>query len=315
MNHNDICNTAKQIKENIEKVIIGNETTIEFMLAAFFAGGHILMEDLPGTGKTMLAKSLAASINGDFKRIQFTPDLLPADVTGISVYKPARQEFVFQPGPAFTNILLADELNRATPRTQSALLECMEEKQITTDGVTRALDAPFFIIATQNPIELAGTYPLPEAQLDRFCMRLTMNNLNSTDYMAIIDRFICSNPMVTLEPVCSKDDICIIQDSIRNITVHESIRDYAIRLMEATHNHPGLAYGVNARGLLQMIRVSQALATIRGRDYVLPDDIKALFIPCLSHKVAVTHFDRSNSAAKILNEILEQTAAPTETWN
>lgn len=314
MNFTEIHTLTDKLKSNIQKVIVGNDTTIEYILTALLAGGHVLMEDVPGTGKTMLAKALASSIAGTFHRIQFTPDLMPADVTGISIYKPDKQEFVFQSGPVFTNILLADELNRATPRTQSSLLECMEEKQVTTDGITRKLENPFFLIATQNPIETTGTYPLPEAQLDRFTMKLSMKPLSHEEELSIIERFINDNPLEDLSAICDKNVIPEMQKTIRTVKVHECIREYIVSLMDATNNHAALSTGVNARGVLQLIRCCQALAVIRGREFVTPDDVKELFVPCLAHRVFLSRYDRNLMTGKILEDILQTVTVPTEDW-
>lgn len=305
---------VSEIKENISKVIIGKDDTVTMMMVAFLAGGHVLLEDVPGTGKTKLAKAIAASVASKFNRIQFTPDLLPSDVTGISVYKRNEEKFEFIPGPVFTNILLADEINRATPRTQSALLECMEEKQVTNDGVTRDLAAPFFIIATQNPVEMAGTYPLPEAQVDRFIMQLSIGFPSVEEEMSIIDRYISEDPLESLTSVCTCGDIVEMQESVKQIEVSGDVRRYIAEVIGATRKHTNLSVGVNPRGTLALVRCAQVYAAINGRGYVTPDDVKAVAEPVLKHRISAYATNREDTTDRILSEILNTVKVPTENW-
>lgn len=302
------------IKENIEKVIVGKTKTIEYVLAAFLAEGSVLLEDMPGTGKTMLAKSLAKSVGCEFNRVQFTPDLLPQDVTGLNIYNQKTGEFEFNKGPVFTNILLADEINRATPRTQSALLECMQEIQVTTDGTTRPLDKPFFIIATQNPIETAGTYPLPEAELDRFTVKLSMGLPEKEGERNIIDRFISSSPLENISPVVSSSEILEMQDKVKQIYVHDCVKDYIVNIVMATREDKRLGGGINPRGTLSLIRSCQALAFIRGREYVTPDDVKELVVPVFAHRIYGQGKSQSKLNAQIIIEIVNEVVVPTEDW-
>ncbi len=304
---------AQKINENISRVLVGKKDEIDLVLVSLFAGGHALLDDVPGTGKTVLAKSLAKSIQCDFKRIQFTADLLPSDITGLSVYNQKTGEFDFQPGPAFTNILLADEINRTTPRTQSALLECMEEKQITMDGETRPLGAPFFVIATQNPVESSGTFALPEAQLDRFLVRLTLGYPTAEESIGILSGYIAGSPLVNLEPVTTGAEITEIQNAISGVLVSEPIQKYMVDLVEATRKHEDVELGISTRGLLALLRACQAYAAIHGRDYVLPDDVKALVIPVFAHRLILkVKYNSSNKAAEIIRKILISVPAPTE---
>lgn len=309
-----ISENASKIKENIAKVIVGKDEVINLLLTALLADGHVLIEDMPGTGKTKLAKALAASLDADFNRIQFTPDLLPADITGLNIYNQKSGQFEFTKGPVFTNILLADEINRATPRTQSGLLECMEERQVTVDGQTHALEAPFFLIATQNPVETAGTYPLPEAQLDRFMMQIKMGYPTVAEELQIINRYISHDPLEDLLPVCSKDDLFKMKEMVKEVFVHDSVKEYIAHLVEATRKHPLLALGVNPRGTLALLRCAQAYAAIMGRDYVTPDDVKALCTSVFSHRLLSYSTDRNTTVVQILREILSSVEVPTESW-
>lgn len=309
-----ISENASKIKENIAKVIVGKDDVINLLLTALLADGHVLIEDMPGTGKTKLAKALAASLDADFNRIQFTPDLLPADITGLDIYNQKSGQFEFTQGPVFTNILLADEINRATPRTQSGLLECMEERQVTVDGQTHTLDEPFFLIATQNPVETAGTYPLPEAQLDRFMMQIKMGYPTVAEELQIINRYISHDPLEDLLPVCSKNDLFKMKEMVKEVFVHDSVKEYITHLVEATRKHPMLVLGVNPRGTLALLKCTQAYAAIMGRDYVTPDDVKALCTSVFSHRLLSYSTDRNTTVSRILSEILSSVEVPTESW-
>lgn len=304
---------AEAIKKNVEKVIIGKSEVVELLLTALIANGHILLEDVPGTGKTMLAKSLAKSLDADFKRIQFTPDLLPSDITGINYYNQKEGEFTFRSGPAFTNILLADEINRATPRTQSSLLECMEEKQITIDGETHLLERPFLVIATQNPVETAGTYPLPEAQLDRFLMQISMGFPAFTEEIAILNRFIDDNPLENLSPVCSREDLLAAQEAVKSIYVHPALIEYIIAITQKTRSHKSVILGVSPRGSLALLKSVQAYAAVKGLQYVTPEMIKYIAPFVLAHRIVLrSTFQKSESAIEIVNAILSEVPVPTE---
>lgn len=304
---------AQKINDNISRVLIGKKDEIDLVLVSLFAGGHALLDDVPGTGKTVLAKSLAKSIQCDFKRIQFTADLLPSDITGLSVYNQKTGEFDFQPGPAFTNILLADEINRTTPRTQSALLECMEEKQITMDGETRPLGSPFFVIATQNPVESSGTFALPEAQLDRFLVRLTLGYPSAEESVGILTNYINGSPLVSLDAVATGEEITEIQNTISKVLVSQPIQKYIVDLVEATRHHDDIELGISTRGMLAMLHAAQAYAAIHGRDYVLPDDVKALAEPVFAHRLILkVKYNSSKKSAELVHKILASVPAPTE---
>ena len=312
MQYSDISALAKKLKENVGKVIVGKDTQIEQILTSMLAGGHILLEDVPGTGKTTMAKSLSKSLSCDFSRVQFTPDLLPADITGMRIYNQHTGDFTFIKGPAFTNILLSDEINRATPRTQSALLECMEERQITEGGVTYPLDEPFLVIATQNPVETQGTFPLPEAQLDRFLMRLSLGYPTQDEAVALMRRFIHAQPLATITPVATKEEVAEAAKLSRNCSVSEDVMAYMAALCEAARNPEKVRLGPSPRALLALMRCCQALAAIRGRDYVIPDDVKELAVPVLAHRIVLRGISYQVSTDKFIQELLNQVEVPTE---
>lgn len=304
------------VKENIGRVMIGSASVIDLLLTAMIADGHVLIEDVPGMGKTVLAKSLAKSVSARFSRIQFTPDLLPSDVTGLNYFNQKENEFIFSPGPAFCNILLADEINRATPRTQSSLLECMGERQITVDGETMQLEAPFFVIATQNPIETLGTYPLPEAQLDRFLMRISMEAPDKEQERAILLRFMRDEPLETLGSVCTGADILELQRLAREIYVHPVLLDYLVSLTQATRDWPNVEMGVSPRGSLALLRAVRAFALVRGGTYVVPEDIKAVAVPVLAHRIQLSGSAGLVAAQKqVIADVLASVPLPTEDWS
>lgn len=299
---------AEKVVANIERVIIGQREAIEFLLAALLCEGHALIEDVPGTGKTMLARALAASLGASFKRLQCTPDLLPNDVTGVSVYNQQAARFEFMPGPAFANILLADEVNRATPRTQSALLECMGERQVTVDGVTRPLSRPFMVLATQNPVEYEGTFPLPEAQLDRFLIKLRLGYLDPAAESQMLVNLRGQHPIDRLAPVVDGTEVPELVQRVWEVHVDETVRDYIVRLANATRGHPDLLLGASPRGSLALYKTSQAWAALHGRDYVLPDDVKRLAPLTLPHRCLVHPESalRGRTTGTIVAELLNQ---------
>ncbi|MBP1706908.1 MAG: moxR [Chloroflexi bacterium] len=278
---------VQSICDNVEKVIIGKRPAIELALIAFLSQGHLLIEDSPGVGKTMFARSLAKSFGTRFKRIQFTPDLLPSDITGVSIYNQKTGSFEFHPGPILANIVLADEINRATPKTQSALLECMEEHQITVDGTTYDMPRPFHIIATLNPLEYEGTFPLPETQLDRFLIRLDLGYPSVSEEITIMEKQQFKHPIEELGQVARDSDLTLVQEAVKTIRVERLVKQYIATVVEATRRHPAIHLGASPRGSLALFRTSQARALIKGRDYVLPDDVKALAEPVLSHRLVV----------------------------
>ena len=303
--------------ENVEQVIVGKRSAIEFILVALLCEGHVLLEDVPGSGKTMLARSIATSFGIQFKRIQCTPDLLPNDVTGVSVFNQKSGEFEFRPGPIFVNILLADEINRATPRTQAALLEAMQEQQVTVDGVTRDLPRPFLVLATQNPIEYEGTFPLPEAQLDRFLMRLSMGYPSRADERQILTNLWREHPITKIGKVIDGHELLSLQKRIWDVHVDETLQEYIVVLVESTRNHPDLSLGVSPRGSLALLKASQALAAIRGREYVIPEDIKTLVPLTLAHRLILKPEAelRGRTAHTILEDVLEKTPLDLGTVN
>ena len=309
-----------RIKDNVSKVIIGKESVTELLLTALAAGGHVLLEDVPGTGKTVLAKSLAKSMDLSFGRIQFTPDLLPSDVTGLSYFDQEKGAFVFKEGPVFTNLLLADEINRATPRTQSSLLECMGEGQVTVDGVTRTPGIPFFVIATQNPVETLGCYPLPEAQMDRFLMKISMGSLTKEQERQMIDRYINAQPLETTRPVCTLDEIVKLQNDCQNIYVHTDLRNYIVNLVQGTRKYGSaagesrtIAEGVSPRGTLALLRASQGYAMVQGRDFVVPEDIKTVAVPVLTHRM-ISETSYTEKKETFIRGLLNSIELPTEDW-
>ena len=312
MEYAQIAVMAKKLQENIGKVIVGKGTQVELILTAMLAGGHVLLEDVPGTGKTTMAKSLAKSLSCAFSRIQFTPDLLPSDITGLRIYNQKEGVFAFIKGPAFTNILLADEINRATPRTQSALLECMEERQITEGGVTYQLSDPFLVIATQNPVETQGTFPLPEAQLDRFLMQLSLGYPTQDEAVFLLQRFIHDQPLAAIEPVAQAEQINEAAQLCKQCAVSEDIMRYMAALCEAARNPAKVRLGPSPRALLALMRCAQALAAIRGRDYVIPDDVKELAIPVLAHRIEMRNISYQNDSKHFLEDLLETVPVPTE---
>ncbi len=309
------CELIDRIKSNIGKVIVGRQDTVDLILTALIADGHVLLEDVPGTGKTMAAKAVARSLDLRFSRIQFTPDLLPSDVTGLNYFNQKEGEFVFQRGPVFTQILLADEINRATPRTQSSLLEAMEERQVTIDGETYGLEQPFFVIATQNPVETAGTYPLPEAQLDRFLMQISMGYPDKEEELNILERFEKNNPLDEIQPVCRIEDLMRLKEEALSVFVHPVLKSYLVELVQATRKDHEIVNGVSPRGSLALFRAVRAYALIGGRDYVVPEDIKALAVPVLAHRLTTAHsFGGHTSNREILNRLLSFVPLPTEDW-
>ena len=302
----------KQLVDNISRVIIGKQQAVEQSVIALLCGGHLLIEDVPGVGKTMLARSVARSTGCTFGRIQFTPDLLPSDITGVTIFNQQSGEFEYRSGPIMAQMVLADELNRTTPKTQSALFEAMEEHQVTVDGVTHALPRPGMVLATLNPIEYEGTFPLPEGQLDRFMLRISLGYPSREDEISVVSQQILQHPIESLEPVVSSDDILGLQEVVRQIHTDNAITEYAVSLVAATRNHPDADLGASPRGSLALFRTSQALALIRGRDYVLPDDVKEMAIPVLGHRVIVPPSSRMRgmTGRMIVEAALENVQVP-----
>ena len=310
----DIQTTAQRVMDNINKVIVGRASAIELVLVALLCEGHVLIEDVPGIGKTMLAKSAARSLGCTFRRIQFTPDLLPSDVTGIYYFNQKAQEFQFRPGPVMSQIVLADEINRATPRTQSALLEAMQEQQVTVDVETMPLPRPFMVLATQNPIELEGTFPLPEAQIDRFLLKIELGYPTEEEENAILLRFEREDPLETLEAVTSPQEWLAMQVAARQVTVEDSVRGYIVKVVRATREHQHVDLGVSPRGALALYRTSQALAAIRGRSFVIPDDVKSLAPPVLTHRILISPQTRlrGRTPQEVVTEIVNEVPVPVD---
>jgi MoxR-like ATPase len=309
MDPKEVQQFAQTVIDNVERVIVGKRQAIELLMVALLCEGHVLIEDVPGTGKTMLARAVATSLGLLFKRLQCTPDLLPNDITGVSVFNQRSGEFEFRPGPAFAHVLLADEINRATPRTQSALLECMGERQVTVDGVTHPLSQPFLVLATQNPIEYEGTFPLPEAQLDRFLIKLSVGYPSLAEEEQILLNLQREHPITTIDQVVDGRRLLDLQRVVWEIHVDDTIRNYIVGLIHATRTHADLALGASPRGSLALFKTAQALAVLRGRDFVIPDDVKALAIPTLVHRLIVRPESalRGYTATHILNDLVQQT--------
>jgi len=310
----EIRQLCEKLKASVQKVIVGKGEVIDHLMTALIASGHVLLEDVPGMGKTLLAKSLARSLDLDFKRIQFTPDLLPTDISGLNYYNQKAGEFIFRPGPVFCNILLADEINRATPRTQSSLLECMEERQVTIDGETRPLESPFMVIATQNPVEIQGTFPLPEAQLDRFLIKVKMGYPSTQEGVDILKRFKSNQPIEEISRIAGRDEILEAQRSYSNVYVSDDILKYIMEIVEKTRKHPDLILGVSPRGSQALLKCVQVHAILKGRDYAAPDDVKAMVKPVLAHRIILKNTSRMKESynEQILDQIIRDTPVPAE---
>jgi MoxR-like ATPase len=308
----DVQNVAEKIIDNVERVIFGKRPVVELTVIGLLCQGHLLIEDVPGVGKTMLARALSCSIGCDFRRIQFTPDMLPSDITGVSVFNQKTREFEFRPGPIMAQIVLTDEINRATPKTQAALLEAMEERQVTVDGVTYPLAKPFLVLATQNPIEYEGTFPLPEAQLDRFLLRLNLGYPEEDQEIAILDSQQYEHPIHQLEQVVDEQALLAVQESLKEVYVDPLIKSYIVKIVKQTRRHPEIYLGASPRGSLTLYRTSQALAALRGRDYVIPDDVKLLTPIALSHRMIVSPSARIKdvSSEAVLADILTTIPVP-----
>jgi MoxR-like ATPase len=309
-----IHDSARRLRENIQKVIVGKDEVINLTLVSVLCEGHVLLEDVPGIGKTTLARALAASLGCSFRRIQFTPDLLPSDVTGLNWFNQKNQEFEFRPGPVMSQVVLADEINRATPRTQSALLEAMQERQVTVDGVSRPLPRPFLVLATQNPIELEGTFPLPEAQVDRFLLRIAIGYPNEVEENDILERFRLADPLPDLKSVVTPQEILDLQDERRNVRVEDSLRGYIVSVARATREHSEIELGASPRATLSLYQAAQAWAAIQGREYVIPDDVKAMAPHVLTHRLMISSQAqlRGRRMEDLVSDIVSAVAVPVE---
>jgi MoxR-like ATPase len=309
-----IAEVVRRLRENIQKVIVGKEDVINLTLVSVLCEGHILLEDVPGIGKTTLARALAASLGCSYRRIQFTPDLLPSDVTGLSWFNQKKQEFEFRPGPIMSQVVLADEINRATPRTQSALLEAMQERQVTIDGTTRPLPRPFLVLATQNPVELEGTFPLPEAQIDRFLLRIAIGYPEEAEENAILERFRLGDPLPDLASVTTPDEVVQMQTERRNVRVEETLRGYIVRVARATRENPEIELGASPRATLSLYQAAQAWAAIHGRDFVIPDDVKRMAPHVLTHRLMVAPQAqlRGRQVQELVSDIVEAVPVPVE---
>lgn len=306
----------RELKKQIATVLVGKEEVTELVLSALLAGGHVLLEDMPGTGKTLLAKTLAASVGAEFSRIQFTPDLLPSDITGLHYYQPNSGTFALRKGPVFSQFLLADEINRATPRTQSALLECMEERQVSIDGETLKLDAPFFVIATQNPVETSGTFPLPEAQLDRFAMKLSMGRISPEEELQMLDRFEYETPLAQARPVMTAQELVSCMEKVRSVYIHPELKLYMVALCQETRVLSGVLAGVSPRATLVFAQCTKAYAYLQGRTFVTPEDIGLLAPVVLAHRLVLkAELNRQSSPEQMIMGILERVPVPTEDWS